>query len=82
MAAHVDQPRLAVVVDHVGLAPAQMVDDAVNALLVSGNDARAQQNRVAALEARVLVVVDSHTRERRHRLALRAADENHNFSGA
>ena len=74
--AHVDQARFAIVVDHVGLAAAKMVDDAVDAFLVAGNDAGTQHHGVAALDARVLVVVDRGAGESGHRLPLRAADQN------
>ena len=57
MAADVDQAGLAVVEDDVRLAAAEVVDDAVDALLVAGDDARAEQHGVAALDFGVLVVV-------------------------
>ena len=39
VAAHMDQSRCAIVKDHVGITPAEMVDDPVDALLIAGNDA-------------------------------------------
>ena len=79
VAAHVDQSGFAIVVDHVGLAAAKVVDHAVNALLVAGNDAGTQHHRVAALDARMFVVVDRRPGKSRHGLPLRAADQNHDF---
>src|SRR5215831_3745488 len=53
-----------------------MVDHPVNALLVSGDDTRRKHHSVTAFYFGVLVVVDRGAGERRHRLALGAADKN------
>ena len=75
MAADVDRRRRAVVVDHVRLAPEQVVDHAIDGFLVARNDARREHHRVALLDLGVLVIVHRSAGERRHRLALRAADQ-------
>ena len=81
VAGDVNQSVLAVVVNHVGLAAAQVIDHAKNSLLVAGNNARAQHHRVAGLNVRVLVVVHRGAAQCAHRLALRAADQDHHLLG-
>ena len=75
MTADVDETGGAIVVDNVGVAAAEMVDDAEDAFLVAGN------NGVAGGDARVFVIVDGGPAERAHRLPLRAADEDHDLFG-
>ena len=77
VAADVDEAVGAVVADDVGVAAAEVVDDAEDALLVAGNDARAEHHGVAGVDVGVLVVVDGGAAERAHGLALRAADQDH-----
>ena len=60
---------------HVGAAARHVVDHAEDRLLVARDDARAQHHRVALLHRDVLVVVHRHARQRRHRLALRAGNQ-------
>ena len=79
VSADVNRRRGAVVVDDVGLAAEQVIDHAVDRLLVARNDARRQHHRVALFDLGVLVIVDGGARQRRHRLALRAADQHANF---
>ena len=74
VSADVDQALRAVVVDHFGVAPVEVVDHAVDGLLVARDDARAQHYGVAGIDVRVLVVIHRRARERPHRLALRAGD--------
>ena len=59
-------------VDHVGAALRDVVDHPVDAFFVSGDDAGAQRDGIAGLDRKMLVIVDRHARQRRHRLALRA----------
>ena len=59
----------------------EVVDDAEDALLVAGNDARAEDDGVAGVDVGVLVVVDGGAAEGAHRFALRAADEDHQLLG-
>src|SRR5208337_3970630 len=77
----VHRRRRPIVVDDVRIAAEEMVNHAENRLLVSRNDARREHNRVSRLNARVLVVVHSGTRQGRHGLSLGAADEHANFLG-
>jgi hypothetical protein len=65
VAADVNQAVGAVVADDVGVAAIEVVDDAEDALLVAGNDARAEDDSVAGVDVRVLVVVDRGAREAR-----------------
>ena len=81
VSADVDQAVGAVVEDDVGFAAVEVVDDAEDALLIAGNDARAEDDGVALIDVRVLVVVDGGAAEGAHRFALRAADENHELVG-
>ena len=59
-------------VDHVGAAPREVVDHAADRLLVAGNRARREHDRVVGADLDVAVIVDRDARQRRHRLALRA----------
>ena len=81
VAADVDQAVGAVVVDDVGVAAAEVVDDAEDAFLVAGNDARAEDHGVAGIDVGVLVVVDGGAAESAHGFALGAADEDHQLLG-
>jgi len=71
----------AVVVDNVGIAAAEVVDDAEDAFLVAGDDAGTEDDGVAGGDAGVLVVVDGGAAEGAHGLALGAADEDHDLLG-
>src|SRR5579862_5109472 len=79
--AHVDEACGAVIGDDVGIAAVEVVDDAEDAFFVAGNDARTENDRVAAFDAGVLVVVDGGAAERAHGLALSSADEQHELFG-
>jgi hypothetical protein len=81
VAADVDEAVGAVVVDDVGVAAIEVVDDAEDAFLVAGNDAGAEDDGVAGVDAGVLVVVDGGAAEGAHGLALGAADEDHQLLG-
>ncbi len=59
-------------VDHVGAAPREVVHHAADRLLVAGNRARREHDRVVGADLDVAVIVDRDARQRRHRLALRA----------
>ena len=61
-------------VNHVGAPPRDVIDHPVDRLLVTGNDARAQNDGVARLQREMLVIIDGDARQRGHRLALRAGD--------
>ena len=74
VAADVDEAVGAVVVDDVGVAALEVVDHAVDGLLVAGDDARAEDHGVAGVDLGVLVVVDGGAGERGHGLALGAGD--------
>src|SRR6185437_10114099 len=50
---------------------------AEDAFFVAGDDARAEDDRVAFVDARVLMVVNGSAAERAHGLALGSADEHH-----
>ena len=79
VSADVHRRRRAVVVNHMRIAAEEVIDDAIDRLLIAGNDARRKHHRVARLNARVLVIINRGARQRRHRLALRAADQHANF---
>ena len=51
------------------------------AFSLPGNDARAEHDRVALLDRDVLVIVHRHARQRRHRLALRAGNQDATLFG-
>ena len=68
-------------VHHVGAAARHVVDHAVDRLLVAGDDARAEDHGVALFDRDVLVVIDGDAGERRHRLALRAGDQDRDLVG-
>ncbi len=71
--------RSAVFVNHVRLAAEQVVDHAVDGLLVAGDDARREHDRVAFFNLGVLVIVHGSARQGRHGLALRPADHHADF---
>jgi hypothetical protein len=75
------QRRVHAAVHDVGPAARHVVDHAEDGLLIAGNDARAQNHRVAPVHGDLFVVVDGHARERRHRLALSARNEDGDFVG-
>ncbi len=81
VAADVDEAGGAIVVDDVGIAAAEVVDDAEDAFLVAGDDARTEDDGVAGGDAGVLVVVDGGAGERGHGLALGAGDEDAELVG-
>src|SRR2546425_8657315 len=60
-------------------APKQMVNHAIDRLLVAGNNAGRKHNSVAFFDLGMFVIVYGSTRQRRHRFALCAADEHANF---
>ena len=69
------QRRIHAAVHHVRAALREMVDHAEDRLLIARNDARTEHHRVARLDRDVFVVIHGHARERRHRLALRAGNQ-------
>src|SRR5271165_6406605 len=77
--ADVDWRRRAVVVDDVGVAAEKMVNDAIDRLLITWNNARRQDYGVTFLNTRKLVIVHRRARQRRHGLALGAADQDADF---
>src|SRR6185312_626329 len=79
VAADMDKSVGAVVVDHASVAALKVVDDAIDFLFVTGNNTRAEQHGVAWIDLGELVVVDGGAGECRHRLALRAGDEDAEF---
>src|SRR5438876_2957824 len=79
VAAHVNWWRGSVFVDDVCLAPEQVIDHAIDRLLIAGNDAGGKHNRVAFFDLGMFVIVYGSTRQRRHRFALCAANEHTNF---
>src|SRR5262252_8943780 len=58
-----------------GLAPKEVIDHAIDRLLIAWDDAAGENDRVALLDLGVLVVVDRSAGQRRHRLALSTADQ-------
>src|SRR5579864_7014927 len=68
-------------VDDIGLAAEEVIDHAVDGLLVAGNDAAGENDGVALFDFGVLVVIDRGTGERGHGLSLGTADQNANFFG-
>ena len=62
-------------VDDVGAAAREVVHHAADRLLVAGNRARREHDRVVRAELHVAVVVDRDARQRRHRLALRSGGQ-------
>ena len=79
VSADVDGRAGAVFIDDVGLAAEEVIDHPVDRLLVARNDAAGEDYRVALLNLRVLVIVDGGARQRRHGLALGAADQHADF---
>src|SRR5207237_3426763 len=73
--------RVHVPVQDIGAAPRHVVDHAEDGLLVAGDDARAEHHGVALFHRDMFVVVHGHARERRHRLALGAGDQEGNLIG-
>src|SRR5882672_65103 len=76
-----DVDVLDALVDHVGAAPRQMVDDAADRLLVAWNRPRRQHDRVVGADLHVAVIVDRDARQRRHRFALRAGGQAQHVPG-
>ena len=66
-------------VDKISTAPCNMVHHAVNLLFIARNDARTEDDRVALLNIKMLVIVDRDARQGRHRFALSARDNNGHF---
>ncbi len=81
VAGDVDEAGVSVVVDDVGVAALEVVDHAIDGLLVAGDDARAEQDGVACVNVGELVVVDGGPAERAHGLALGAADHDEELVG-
>src|SRR5450432_731122 len=79
MAADVYRWRRSIVVNYVSLAPEQMIDHAIDRLLVARNDARRQHHGIALLDLRVLMIVHRSPRQRRHGLALGSGNHYANF---
>ena len=75
VAGDVDESLVAVVVDDVGFAAAEVIDDAEDGFLVAGDDAGAEQDGVAWINVRVLVGIDGGAAEGGHGFALGAGDE-------
>ena len=75
VSADVDRRRSAVFIDDVSLAAEQVIDHAVDGFLVAGDDAAGEDDSIPLFNFGVLVIVDGGAGERRHRLALGAADQ-------
>src|SRR5205085_8431164 len=69
MAADVNGRAGAIFIDDVGAAPVKMIDHAIDAFFVAGNDARGEHDGIAIFDAGVLVIVDGGAGERRHGFA-------------
>src|ERR1017187_8831500 len=69
----------AVVVDHECFAAEQVVHHAVDSFFVAGDDARGENDGIALFDFGVLVIIHGRAGQRRHRFALRAADEDADF---
>src|SRR5215469_12437550 len=79
VAADVNRRCGAVFVDDMRFPPEQVIDHPVNRFFVARDDAAGKDDRVSLLDLGVLVIVDGGARERRHGLALRAADQHANL---
>ena len=66
-------------VDKISTAPCNMVHHAVNLLFIARNDARTEDNRIALLNIKMLVIVDGHSRQGRHGFALSAGYNDGHF---
>jgi hypothetical protein len=81
VAGDVDEAVGAVVVDDAGIAALEVIDDAVDGLLVAGDDAGAEEDGVAGFDLGESVVVDGSAGERGHGLALGSGDEDAELVG-
>src|SRR2546423_619527 len=79
VAADVNGRAGAVFIDDVSLAAEEVIDHAVDGLLVAGNDSAGEDYCVTFLDLGVLVIVDGGAREGGHGLALGAADQYADF---
>ena len=77
VAGDVDEAVGAIVVDDLGVAALEVIDDAADGALVAGDDAGAEEDGVAGVDAGELVGVDGGAGESAHGLALGAGDEDH-----
>ena len=68
-------------IDEVGAAARNVVHHPVDGFFIPRDDARAQRDGVAGLQRQMLVIIDGHTRERGHGLALRAGDNDSDLVG-
>ena len=68
-----------VFIDDVGFAAEEMVDHPVDGFFVAGDDAAGENDRVTLFDFGMLMIVDRRPRQRRHGLALRAADQDTDF---
>src|ERR1700674_468115 len=79
VSADVNRRVRAVVIDDECFASEQVVHHAVDGFFVTGNNARRQHDGIAFFDFGVLVVIHRRPRQRGHRFALRAADEDAHF---
>src|SRR5713101_8042007 len=76
VSAHVNRWGRAVFVNHMRLTAEYVINHAVNAFFVAGDNAGREHDRIARFDARVLVVIHGGAGEGGHGLALRTANEN------
>ncbi len=81
VAGDVDEAVGAVIVDDIGIATLEVVDDAVYGLLVAGDDARAEKDGVAGFDFCEAMVIDGGAGEGGHGLALGAGDQDAELVG-
>ena len=75
------QRRVHAAIYHVRATLGEVVQHPVDRLLIAGNDAGAEHDRVAAIDCEMFVVPDSHAGERGHRFALAAGNHGQQFRG-
>ena len=76
-----DVQRRARAHDHVGAASVQVVDDAIDRLLVAGDGARRQHDDVPGVVRHLLVIVEGYPGQGRHRLPLAAGGDQDDAAG-
>ena len=81
MTADVHRRRRPIVINHVRLAPEEMIDHAINGFLIARDDARGEHHSVAFFNFGVLVIVDRRAGQCRHRLTLGSADQHADLFG-
>ena len=81
MAGNVNKTVGTIVVDDARVAALKMIDDTVDLFLVAWDDTRREEDGVARIDFCELVVIDSSARERGHRLALGARNQDAELVG-